>query len=54
MTNGKYDEVDDNCVKPFFDKLPKVKWAQFSESAHLAHWEEREWYMKHVGDFLAV
>jgi len=54
LTNGKYDEVDDSCVKPFFDNLPKVKWSQFSESSHLAHWEERDWYMKVVGDFLAV
>ena len=54
LTNGRYDEIDDNCLRPFFEKLERVKWIQFAESAHLAHWEERDWYMKVVGDFLSV
>jgi L-proline amide hydrolase len=54
LTNGRYDEVDDNCLQPFFDRLQNAKWVQFSESSHLAHWEERERYMKVVADFLAA
>ncbi|KAF9791232.1 Alpha/Beta hydrolase protein [Thelephora terrestris] len=54
LTNGRYDEVDDNCLQPFFDKLQKVKWIQFSESSHLAHWEERDRYMEVVAHFLEV
>jgi len=54
LTNGRYDEVDDNCLQPFFDKLQKVKWVQFPESSHLAHWEERDRYMEVVANFLAV
>ena len=53
LTNGKYDEVDDNCLQPFFNKLQKVKWVQFPDSSHVPHWEERVWYMKVVADFLA-
>jgi pimeloyl-ACP methyl ester carboxylesterase len=54
LTNGRYDEVDDRCLQPFFDKLPNVEWIQFSKSSHLVHWEERDRYMRVVGDFLAV
>jgi len=54
LTNGKYDEVADNCLQPFFDKLQKVKWIQFTDSSHIAHWEERDRFMKVVADFLAV
>ena len=52
LTNGRYDEVDDACLQPFFDKLQKVKWARFAESSHLAHWEERDLYIKVVNEFL--
>ncbi|KAF8175865.1 proline-specific peptidase [Pholiota molesta] len=52
VTNGKMDEATDSVVRPFFKEIPKVKWVTFSESSHMAHYEERERFMEVVGDFL--
>ncbi|KAI0722903.1 prolyl aminopeptidase-2 [Earliella scabrosa] len=52
LLNGAYDEAGDNCVKPFFKAIPKVKWFTFANSSHTPHWEEREKYMCLVADFL--
>ncbi|KAH9478777.1 L-amino acid amidase [Psilocybe cubensis] len=52
LTNGRYDEVTEELVAPFFDILPKVKWVVFADSSHLAHFEERERYMATVTSFL--
>ena len=54
LTNGRYDEVADDCVLPFFDNIQKVKWVHFLESSHMAHMEEKDRFMKIVGDFLAI
>ena len=52
LINGKYDEATDMCVRPYFDKLQRVKWIQMPESSHQAFFEEREKYMEVVEDFL--
>ncbi|KAF2676385.1 proline-specific pep [Lentithecium fluviatile CBS 122367] len=52
LTNGRFDEVQDISMKPWFDKIAKVKWVTFAHSSHMAHWEERERYMEVIGDFL--
>lgn len=52
LLNGRYDEAQDSCMVSFFDRLDKVKWVKFAESAHMAQYEERERYMKVVADFL--
>ncbi|KAJ3557191.1 hypothetical protein NM688_g1599 [Phlebia brevispora] len=44
VINGHYDMAQDICVAPFFEKIPKVKWARLSESSHLPCWEEPERY----------
>ncbi|KAG2097494.1 proline-specific peptidase, partial [Suillus discolor] len=31
LTNGVMDEAQDVCVSPFFQRIPHVKWAQFSQ-----------------------
>jgi len=54
LINGVYDEATDLCVAPLFEKIPKAKWVQFGSSAHMAHFEERERYLKIVGDFLTA
>ncbi|KAJ7245288.1 proline-specific peptidase [Mycena rebaudengoi] len=51
LLNGRYDEAQDPVVKPFFDKVPLIKWVSFAESSHMIHFEERERYM-HAGQFL--
>ena len=52
LLNGKHDEAQDSCISAFFKRLTKVKWVQFSDSAHMSHFEEREKFMKVVGEFL--
>ncbi|KAI0939820.1 hypothetical protein AcV5_001105 [Taiwanofungus camphoratus] len=52
LTNGGYDEAQDSVITPFFKLIRKVKWYTFGNSAHMAHWEERERYMRLAGDFL--
>ncbi|KAF2872025.1 Alpha/Beta hydrolase protein [Massariosphaeria phaeospora] len=52
LINGRYDEAQDVCIKPWFKKIPKVKWVMFENSSHMAHWEERKRYIQVVGDFL--
>jgi len=51
-TNGAYDEAQDAVIAPIFKHVSKVKWYTFSQSAHLAPWEEREKFMQVVGNFL--
>ena len=52
LTNGRLDSVQDVSIKPWFDHISNVKWVRFEQSSHMPHWEERERYMKIVGDFL--
>ena len=52
LLNGRYDEVGDNAMQPFFDKISRVKWVTFEQSSHLSHWEERSRFMQVVAHFL--
>jgi proline-specific peptidase len=52
LINGRYDEVSELCVEPWFRCIPKVKWVVFEKSSHMPHWEERERFMELVGTFL--
>ncbi|TFY73733.1 hypothetical protein EWM64_g10279 [Hericium alpestre] len=54
LINGEYDFMTDKVVRPFFDKIEKVKWVKFAQSSHMPHWEERERYIDIVGRFLAL
>lgn len=54
VLNGRYDMAQDSVVAPFVEKLPKMKWVKFTESAHVPFWEEPEYYYNVVGQFLAV
>jgi len=53
IINGRMDIAQDFVVKPFFDKIPKVKWVTFENSSHTPFYEEPERYMAIVGEFLA-
>lgn len=53
VTNGRADQAQDFVVAPFFQHIPKAKWVTFENSSHMSFWEERERYMKLVGEFLA-
>ena len=52
LINGRYDEVTDLAVKPFFEHLSKVKWHVLENSSHMGHFEEKERYMKILYNFL--
>jgi len=52
ITNGQYDEAQDEVIAPFFKEIPRVKWIRFEKSSHMPHFEERERYMKEMKAFL--
>lgn len=52
VINGKKDIAQDFVVRPFFEKIQKVKWRTFESSSHTPMWEEREEFNKEVLDFL--
>lgn len=52
LLNGRYDEAHDMVVEPYFQRIPKVKWIQFANSAHVPQLEETERFMEVVGNFL--
>ncbi|KAJ7915553.1 hypothetical protein B0H13DRAFT_2270371 [Mycena leptocephala] len=45
IINGRYDISQDCVIKPFFDKINKVKWVTLENSSHLPMWEERDRYI---------
>ncbi|KAE9373128.1 proline-specific peptidase [Stipitochalara longipes BDJ] len=52
LINGEKEIVSDECLGPFLREIPKVKWVKFSNSAHGPWLEERERFIKVVGEFL--
>lgn len=53
VINGRYDEATDDCVRPYVDNIPGARWHQFAGSSHMPHVEERDAYMRIVGEFLS-
>lgn len=53
LLNGRYDEATDQCIKPWFNHIPKVKWVTLENSSHMAHFEERDRFVQLVGEFLS-
>jgi pimeloyl-ACP methyl ester carboxylesterase len=54
LINGRYDEVQDVAVLPWFKRIRKIKWVQLANSSHMGQFEERERYMQLVGEFLTA
>jgi pimeloyl-ACP methyl ester carboxylesterase len=54
LINGRYDEVQDVAVSPWFKRINKVKWVQLEKSSHMGQFEERERYMQSLSEFLEV
>lgn len=52
LINGRYDRTQDSVVEPFFQNIPKVRWIQFADSAHVPQLEETERFMEVVWAFL--
>jgi len=53
LVNGRYDEATRECVQPFYDGIPDVRWEVFDRSSHMPHVEETERFNEVVGAFLA-
>ena len=53
LINGSEDEAQDVAMRPFFDRIEKVKWVTLDNAAHFSHVDQREKYMEHLGGFLA-
>ncbi|KAH9828770.1 proline iminopeptidase [Rhodofomes roseus] len=52
VINGRMDVAQDFVVRPFFEKIQKVKWRTFESSSHTPMWEEREAFNQEVLAFL--
>ncbi|KAH8895778.1 proline-specific peptidase [Thozetella sp. PMI_491] len=53
LLNGRYDEVTDLSMEPWFKTIPKAKWVTLENSSHMAHFEDRERYIQICGSFLS-
>jgi len=52
LTSGRYDEATPMIMESINKKIPGSKWVLFENSAHMAHAEEAELYMKVLDEFL--
>lgn len=52
VTHGAFDEAAVAAIRPFLDKIPKVRRVVFEKSSHVPMFEERETYVQVMGDFL--
>ncbi|KAJ3533754.1 hypothetical protein NMY22_g7210 [Coprinellus aureogranulatus] len=52
VINGLDDSCRDTAVAPFVEKIPDVRWVKFTNSSHMAHFEEREKFMQTIRSFL--
>ncbi|KAI1345945.1 Alpha/Beta hydrolase protein [Xylaria sp. FL0043] len=53
LLNGRYDEVMDFVVEPWFRMIKKVKWVTLEKASHTLIWEEQQRFMQLCGDFLS-
>ncbi|KAI1358521.1 hypothetical protein F5Y08DRAFT_350690 [Xylaria arbuscula] len=53
LLNGRYDEVMDFVVEPWFRMIKKVKWVTFEKASHTLMWEDTPRYMQLCGEFLS-
>lgn len=53
ITVGRYDELTPACAETMHQGIPNSRVVIFEESAHVAHLEEREKYLRVVADFMA-
>ncbi|KAH7097391.1 proline iminopeptidase [Auriculariales sp. MPI-PUGE-AT-0066] len=54
VTNGEHDEAQDDVIMPYVDEIKGARWVKFKNSSHMAHFEERDEYMRVVIEFLEL
>ncbi len=53
LISGRHDEATPATVRPFFERVPDVRWEVFEDSSHMPFVEEPEHYRAVVEAFLA-
>ncbi|GAM91515.1 hypothetical protein ANO11243_095670 [Dothideomycetidae sp. 11243] len=56
LWHGEYDHATDDCVRPLFERIPRVRWYTFPGSGHVVTYESRELReacLTLTGDFLS-
>ncbi|KUJ24387.1 proline iminopeptidase [Mollisia scopiformis] len=52
VINGVNEGATDEAIKPFLDNIKGVKYVKFHHSSHMGLYEEKELYLKTVGEWL--
>lgn len=52
VINGTNEGASDASIKPFLDSIKDVEYVKFSQSTHMPMYEERDKYLKVVGEWL--
>ena len=52
VINGRFDIAQDYVTAAYVESIPGAKWIKFENSSHTPCWEEKEEYMKVIGEFL--
>ncbi|KAI0817096.1 Alpha/Beta hydrolase protein [Xylaria sp. FL0064] len=53
LLNGRYDEMVDACILPWFQTIPKVRWVTLENASHMGQFEDRERFISLCGSFLS-
>lgn len=54
ITYGKYDQITCDTANGFVKQFKNTKAVMFSKSSHVPHLEEKEKYLKVIGDFMNI
>lgn len=52
ILHGRYDQVQEIAVIPFFELIHKVRWVTLEKSSHVGFFEERKRYMELLSGFV--
>ncbi len=52
VINGVDEGASDESIKPFLDEIKDVKWIKFKNSSHMQLYDEKELYLKTIGEWL--
>ncbi|KAI0553928.1 Alpha/Beta hydrolase protein [Xylaria curta] len=53
LLNGRYDEVMDFVMEPWFKSIKKVKWVTLEKASHTLIWEDQPRFLELCGDFFS-
>jgi pimeloyl-ACP methyl ester carboxylesterase len=54
LVSGRHDEATPALQQVLLEGIADSEWVCFEDSSHMPHVEERERYMRVVGDWLAL